>query len=61
MRLECLADPPAALAKSKDGLHKVEFDGEPGGDLSRRGSRDGDFEGACSRRFYRLPALQRLE
>ena len=58
VRLECLADLPAALAKAKDGLHKIEFDGEPGVIYL-------DAEGVAAtttelQRKYRLPALQRL-
>jgi S1-C subfamily serine protease len=59
VRLECLADLPAALAKAKDGLHKIEFDGEPGViylDAARVTAATADFQ-----QKYRLPALQRLD
>ncbi len=59
VRLECLADLPAALAKAKDGLHKVEFDGEPGViylDAAGVASAASELQ-----KKYRLPALQRLE
>ncbi len=58
-RLECLADLPAALAKAKNGLHKIEFDGEPGViylDAAAVAASSGEFQ-----QKYRLPALQRLE
>jgi hypothetical protein len=58
VRLECLADLPAALAKAKDGLHKIEFDGEPGViylDAAGVAAAAGEFQ-----QKYRLPALQRL-
>ncbi len=58
-RLESLADLPAALAKAKDGLHKIEFDGEPGViylDAALVAASSGEFQ-----QKYRLPALQRIE
>jgi len=59
VRLECLADLPAALAKARDGLHKIEFDGEPGVIyLDAAAVVDASKE---LQQKYRLPALQRLE
>ena len=56
--LDCLADLPAALAKAKDGLHKIEFDGEPGVIyLDAAGVADASGE---LQKKYRLPVLQRL-
>lgn len=58
VRLECLADLPAALEKSKDGLHKLEFDGEPGViylDASKVAEASKELQ-----MKYRLPVLQRL-
>jgi len=59
VRLDCLADLPAALTKAKDGLHKIEFEGEPGViylDAAGVAAASGEFQ-----QKYRLPALQRLE
>jgi membrane-associated protease RseP (regulator of RpoE activity) len=56
--LECLADLPAALAKAKDGLHKIEFDGEPGViylDAAGVAAASDELQ-----KKYRLPVLQRL-
>jgi hypothetical protein len=58
MKLECLADVPAALTKAKDSLHKIEFDGEPGVIYL-----DADAVTATAealQKKYRLPVLQRL-
>jgi hypothetical protein len=58
VRLECLADLPAALAKAKDGLHKIEFDGEPGViylDAAGVAAASGELQ-----KKYRLPVLERL-
>jgi S1-C subfamily serine protease len=54
-----LADVPAALAKMTDGIHKIEFDTDPGEiflnaeDIARSDS--------ILTKSYRLPALKRLE
>lgn len=57
--LQSIDDIPAALAKAKDGLHKVEFDGEPGVIfLDAKAAAD---EADQLMRKYRLPSLQRLE
>ena len=57
--LQSLADLPAALTKAKDGLHKIEFDGEPGViylDAAGVTEASGELQ-----KKYRLPVLQRLE
>jgi len=60
MRLEAgLSDLPAALAKAEDGLHKIEFDGEPGViylDAAQAAAAEKQFQ-----QKYRLPTLQRIE
>jgi S1-C subfamily serine protease len=59
VRLESLAELPAALAKAKDGLHKIEFDGEPGViylDAAQVAASARDFQ-----EKYRLPALERID
>jgi S1-C subfamily serine protease len=59
VRLESLADLPTALTKAKDGLHKIEFDGEPGViylDAAGAAAAAGEFQ-----QKYRLPSLQRLD
>jgi hypothetical protein len=56
--LQSLADVPGALTKAVDGLHKVEFDGEPGVIyLDAVGVADAE---RGFQQKYRLPALQRL-
>jgi S1-C subfamily serine protease len=58
MELQSLADVPAALEKATDGLHKVEFDGDPTAIyLDAKAVAE---EGQALMRKYRLPALQRL-
>lgn len=57
--LQSLADVPAALEKATDGLHKIEFDGEP-----KVIYLDAAATAADAKNFqqkYRLPALQRLD
>jgi hypothetical protein len=59
VRLESLADLPGALTKAREGLHKIEFDGEPGViylDAALAAAASGEFQ-----QKYGLPALQRLE
>lgn len=54
-----LADLPAALAKSENGLIKIEFDGEPGViylDAAHAAATEKEFQ-----QKYRLPTLQRIE
>jgi S1-C subfamily serine protease len=57
--LQSLADVPAALAQSTNGLHKIEFDGEPR--LIYLDAAQVSAESASFQQKYRLPALQRLE
>jgi hypothetical protein len=59
VRLQSLADVPAALAQSTNGLHKIEFDGEPR--LIYLDAAQVTAESASFQQKYRLPALQRLE
>lgn len=57
--IQSLADIPDALTKAADGLHKIEFDGEPGTiylDAARVISEGSNFQ-----QKYRLPSLQRLD
>jgi len=57
--IQSLADVPGALEKASNGLHKVEFDGEP-----RFIFLDATAVAAAQESFrqkYRLPALQRLD
>jgi len=60
VRLEAgLSDLPAALAKAENGLHKIEFDGEPGViylDAAHATATEKEFQ-----QKYRLPTLQRIE
>ena len=57
--LQSLADVPGALTKAVDGLHKIEFDGEPTViylDAAQVAASEDAFM-----KKYRLPTLQRLE
>ncbi|MGB8166942.1 MAG: PDZ domain-containing protein [Chthoniobacteraceae bacterium] len=56
--LQSLADVPAALDNATDGLHKVEFDGDP--TVIYLDAKAVAEEGQALMRKYRLPALQRL-
>jgi hypothetical protein len=59
VELQSLADVPGALTKAVDGLHKIEFDGEPGAiylDAAQVAASESAFM-----QKYRLPALKRLE
>lgn len=59
VELQSLADVPAALTKSTDGLHKIEFDGEPTViylDAAQVAASEGAFL-----QKYRLPSLKRLD
>lgn len=57
--LQSLADVADALTKAADGLHKVEFDGDP--TTIYLDAKAVAEEGEALRKKYRLPALQRLE
>jgi hypothetical protein len=57
--LNGVADVPAALAKGQNGLHKVEFDGEPS--IIYLDAKSVAEEGEALRAKYRLPSLQRLD
>ncbi len=59
VELQSLADVPGALAKAVDGLHKIEFDGEPA-TIYLDATQVAAGEGAFMQK-YRLPALKRLE
>jgi len=57
--LQSLADIPDALTKATNGLHRIEFDGEPGTiylDAALVSAGEVAFK-----QKYRLPTLQRLE
>ena len=60
VRLEAgLSDLPSALAKAENGLHKIEFDGEPSViylDAAHAAATEKEFQ-----QKYRLPTLQRIE
>jgi S1-C subfamily serine protease len=58
VELQSLADIPLALEKSTDGLHKVEFDGDP--TSIYLDAKSVAEEGQALMRKYRLPSLQRL-
>ena len=57
--LQSLADLPAALAQASGGLHKIEFDGDPG--TIYLDAAQVAEQGAMLAKKYRLPTLQRLE
>ena len=57
--IQSLSDIPAALAQASNGLHKIEFDGEPRViylDAAQVAAEQASFQ-----QKYRLPALQRLD
>lgn len=56
--LNGLADLPGALAKADKGLHKVEFDGDPGSIWLDAATTEA--LGPVLKQSYRIPALQRL-
>ncbi len=58
VELQSIADVPAALEKAVDGLHKVEFDGDP--TVIYLDARATAEESQALMRKYRLPTLQRL-
>jgi S1-C subfamily serine protease len=54
-----VADIPAALAESKNGMHRIDFDGEPGTIyMDAAAVNAGDEE---LRRNYRIPVLKRID
>ncbi len=57
--LQGIADLPKALAQAKDGVHKIEFDGEPGA-IYLDAAQVTALEPMLATK-YRLPTLQRLE
>lgn len=59
MRLTCLADVPTAMAKSSDGLHRIELKGDPS--LIFLDAKAVEASGTLLQRAYGLPALSRLE
>ena len=59
MELQSLADLPAALAKPQDGVHKIEFDSDPGMIFLDAAGLTADQEALVKN--YRLPTTQRLE
>ena len=56
--LNGLADLPDALAKAEKGLHKVEFDGDPG--CIWIDAASAEALGPVLKQSYRIPVLQRL-
>lgn len=58
-KIEKLADVPDALTKSTDGIHKIEFDTDPGEIFLN--AEDIATSDRILTKTYRLPALKRLE
>jgi hypothetical protein len=58
MTIQSLADIPAALAQASNGLHRIEFDGEPR--LIFLDAAQVTAEQAAFQQKYRLPKLQNL-
>jgi hypothetical protein len=56
--LQSLAELPAALAQASDGLHKIEFDGDPGRVWIDAAAAEA--LGPVLKQSYRIPILQRL-
>ena len=56
--LKNLTDIPAALAKAENGLHKVEFDGDPG--CVWLDAATAEALAPVLKQSYRIPVLQRL-
>jgi S1-C subfamily serine protease len=56
--LQSLAELPAALAQATDGLHKIEFDGDPGRVWIDAAAAEA--LGPVLKQSYRIPILQRL-
>ncbi len=59
MTLQSLADVPTALNRSTDGLHKIEFDGDPSCVFLDAAAIAAGDEALMSN--YRIPTLKRLE
>jgi microcin C transport system permease protein len=59
MPLTSLADVPKAMAKATDGLHRIEFKGDPS--LIFLDAKAAEASGPALQRAYGLPALSRLE
>jgi hypothetical protein len=57
--IEKLTDVPAALSKSADGIHKIEFDTDPG-EIFLNAEAIATSDRILTK-TYRLPALKRLE
>ena len=57
--IQSLADIPGALAQATNGLHKIEFDGEPR--IIYLDAAQVAADQASFQQKYRLPALQRLD
>ena len=57
--LQSLTDLPAALAKVTDGVHRIDFDGDPG--TIYLDAAQVAEQGAMLAKKYRIPTLQRLE
>jgi hypothetical protein len=57
--LQSLSDLPKALTQATDGVHKIEFDGDPG--TIYLDAAQVAEQGAMLAKKYRLPTLQRLE
>ncbi len=57
--LQGVSDIPAALGQAKDGLHKIEFDGDPG-TIYLDAAQVTALEPVLSKK-YRLPTMQRLQ
>jgi len=59
VELQSLADLPAALSKPHEGVHKIEFDSDPGMIFLDAAGLNADQEALVKN--YRLPLTQRLE
>jgi hypothetical protein len=59
VELQSLADVPGALTKAVDGLHKIEFDGEPGVIYLDAAQTESSANALLKK--YRLPALKQLD
>lgn len=59
VELQSLADMPLALEKAQDGVHKIEFDADPGMIFLEAAGLTADQDALVKN--YRLPTTQRLE